>query len=97
MAIGESQSAGRLTTYLDAVGPSTNVYDGYLVYSRGAAGAALAQAPQPAITPPTPTLIRTDLHQPVLIFTTEADLMALGYLKARQPAAGVGGGRHSAR
>ena len=85
LAVGESQSAGRLTTYLDAVTPSTRVYDGYLVYSRGRAGAALAQAPEPAITPPTPTLIRTDLRQPVLIFTTEADLMVLGYLPARQP------------
>jgi Alpha/beta hydrolase domain len=85
LAIGESQSAGRMTTYLNAVTPSTTAFDGYLVYSRGGAGARLAQAPQQEITPPTPTLIRTDLRQPVLIFTTEADLMALGYLAARQP------------
>jgi hypothetical protein len=85
LAVGESQSARYLTTYLDAVAPSTNVWDGYLVYSRGGAGAMLAQAPLTPVPAPTPTLIRTDLRQPVLIFTTEADLMALGYLAARQP------------
>jgi hypothetical protein len=85
LAVGESQSAIRLTTYLDAVGPSTHVWDAYLVYSRGAAGAALSQAPQEAIASPTPTRIRTDLRQPVLIFTTETDLMVLGYVQARQP------------
>jgi len=74
-----------MTTYLNAVTPSTTAFDGYLVYSRGGAGAPLAQAPQQEITPPTPTLIRTDLRRPVLIFTTEADLMALNYLVARQP------------
>ena len=40
---------------------SRGVFDGYFVYSRGGSGAALSQAPQPAINPPTPTLIRTDL------------------------------------
>lgn len=85
LAVGESQSAIRLTTYLDAVAPSTRVWDGYLVYSRGAAGAPLSQTPQPTITAPTPTRIRTDLRQPVLIFTTETDLMVLGYVQARQP------------
>ena len=85
LAIGESQSAIRLTTYLNAVTPSTRVYDGYLIYSRGGGAAPLAQAPQQQITPPTPTFIRTDLREPVLIFTTEADLMVLGYLSARQP------------
>lgn len=87
LAIGESQSAGRLTTYLNAVTPSTRVYDGYLVYSRGGAGAPLSQAPREDVAAPTPTRIRTDLRQPVLIFTTESDLIRLddpGYLAARQ-------------
>jgi hypothetical protein len=35
IAIGESQSAGRLVTYIDAVHPLVDVYDGYLVHSRG--------------------------------------------------------------
>ena len=35
IAIGESQSAGRLVTYIDAVHPLVHVYDGFLVHSRG--------------------------------------------------------------
>ena len=34
IAIGESQSAGRLVTYIDAVHPIAHVYDGFLVHSR---------------------------------------------------------------
>lgn len=86
IALGESQSAFRLVTYIDALQPlSSGVYDGYFVYSRGGAGSSLSQAPQPVVTPPTPTLIRTDLHVPVMMFETEADLLVLGYLPARQP------------
>jgi hypothetical protein len=86
IAAGESQSAFRMTTYIDAVEPLTKgVYDGYFVYSRGNDGAALAQDPQPAVAAPSPTLIRTDLEVPVMTFTTETDLITLGYLAARQP------------
>lgn len=86
LALGESQSASRLVTYIDALQPQTHgVYDGYFVYSRGGSGAALSEAPQPAINPPTPTLIRTDLNVPVMMFETEADVLVLGYLPARQP------------
>jgi Alpha/beta hydrolase domain len=85
LALGESQSASRLVTYIDALQPqSQGVYDGYFVYSRGGSGSQLSQAPQASITPPTPTFIRTDLHVPVMIFETEADVLVLGYLPARQ-------------
>ncbi|HEY1826539.1 MAG TPA: alpha/beta hydrolase domain-containing protein [Acidimicrobiales bacterium] len=87
LAIGESQSAFRLVTYIDAIQPlSAGVYDGYLVYSRGGDGANLSQSPQANIATPTPTYIRTDLHVPVLLFETEADLLVLGDVVARQPA-----------
>jgi hypothetical protein len=86
LAIGESQSAFRLVTYIDAIQPlSPGVYDGYLVYSRGGDGADLSQSPQVTITTPTPTYIRTDVHVPILLFETEADLITLGYEAARQP------------
>jgi hypothetical protein len=86
LAVGESQSAFRLVTYLDAIQPlSPGIYDGYFVYSRGGNGAALSQSPQRTIPTSVPTLIRTDLHVPVLLFETEADLISLGYLPARQP------------
>jgi hypothetical protein len=85
MALGESQSAFRLVTYIDAIQPlSPDIYDAYFVYSRGGDGADLSQAPQRTIATPTPTFIRTDLHVPVFMFETEADLIGLGYLSARQ-------------
>ena len=49
IAAGESQSAGRLVTYIDAVHPLVHVYDGFLVHSRFATGADLSQAPQAAV------------------------------------------------
>ena len=45
-AAGESQSAGRMVTYIDAVQPLTHVYDGFLVHSRSAAGAAWPSHPR---------------------------------------------------
>jgi len=86
LALGESQSAFRLVTYIDALGQqSRGIYDGYFVYSRGASGAPLSQSPQPAINAPTPTLIRTDLRVPVMTFETETDLLVGQYASARQP------------
>ncbi len=87
IALGESQSAFRLTTYIDALQPlSPGIYDAYFVYSRGGDAADLSQSPQMTIPTPTPTFIRTDLHVPVFLFETESDLLGLGYLAARQPA-----------
>jgi hypothetical protein len=71
-----------MVTYIDAAHPLVGVYDGFLVHSRSAGGAALSQAPLPAVGTPTPTLIRDDLGVPVLVFTTETDT---GSLQARQP------------
>ena len=87
IALGESQSASRLVTYINALQPlSVGIYDAYFVYSRGGSGADLSQSPQMAISTPTPTFIRTDLHVPVFMFETESDLLGLGYVAARQPA-----------
>jgi hypothetical protein len=82
---GESQSAFRLVTYIDAVHPLAEVYDGFLVHSRSASGAALSEAPEPAIRAPRPALIRSDLRVPVLTFETETDLSLLQYYSDRQP------------
>jgi hypothetical protein len=80
LAIGESQSAFRLTTYVNAIAPLTNVYDGYLVHSRND-GAADLNATTEA---PSPTYFRTDLDVPILVFSSENDLVVLGYANARQ-------------
>jgi hypothetical protein len=80
IAVGESQSAFRLTTYVDAVQPVTDLFDGFLVHSRGLAAADLAEGQ----TPPAGTQIRTDAADPVLQFETETDLQGLGFVGARQ-------------
>jgi hypothetical protein len=86
LGAGESQSAGRLVTYIDAVHPVAHAYDGFLVHSRGGGGAPLSQAPEATmVTPPTPTFIRDDIDVPVLQFETETDLVQLGFVAARQP------------
>jgi Alpha/beta hydrolase domain len=85
IAAGESQSAGRLVTYIDAVHPLVQVYDGFLVHSRGAAGAPLAQAPLPAVPTPVPSLIRDDLDVPVLVFQAENDVGGLQARRADTP------------
>lgn len=83
IAVGESQSAHRMVTYINAVHRLVNVYNGFLVHSRFfSAGESLTQAPLAVVTPPSPTLIRTDLNTPVLQFNTESDM---GGLQARQP------------
>jgi hypothetical protein len=85
IAIGESQSAYRLVTYVNAVQPVARVFDGFLVHSRGGGGAPLRQAPHEAVTVPDGTIIRTDLDAPVFVFQTETDFTQLGYASARQP------------
>jgi hypothetical protein len=85
IAVGESQSAFRLVTYLNGVHPSADMFDGYLVHSRGGGGAALSQSPLPAVPAPAVTRIREDIGVPVLTFQTETDLFTLGFLPDRQP------------
>ena len=64
IAAGESQSAGRLMTYIDAVQPITHVYQGFLVHSQFGTGAPLSQAPQTNYSAPNPTTIRSDIGVP---------------------------------
>lgn len=85
IAAGESQSAGRLVTYINALHPLATVYDGFLVHSRGAAGSPIAQAPLPTVPTPTPSLIRDDLSVPVLVFQAENDVGGLQARRADTP------------
>ncbi len=85
LAIGESQSAIYLTSYINAVQAFSQVIDGFLVHSRGAGAAALSGEP---IDPPNVTRgvrIRDDGRAPVLVVQTEGDLLPpLAYRLARQ-------------
>ena len=93
IGMGESQSAFRMTSYLNAVAPTHDVYSGYLVHSRGMRGANLYCATNCAdpgdpsdVKGPAIALIRTDLKRPVLNFSAETDVVGtnLGYRKAEQ-------------
>ncbi len=88
IGVGESQSAFRLVTYINAIHPLADIYDGFLVHSRGGGAitiAPLSERPQPAVSVPGSAQIRDDLDVPVLTFETETDLTFLAYYSARQP------------
>jgi hypothetical protein len=86
VAIGESQSAFFLTTYVDAVQPTARVYDGFLVHSRGGSGASLEGTPIGSDDVPRGLRVRDDTQVPVLVFETETDVgPRLDYGPARQP------------
>lgn len=83
IAIGESQSAFRLVTYVNAIQNVAHAYDGFLVHSRWDNGAPLSEYPQPFVATPSPSHIRTDSNVPALVFETETDIV-VSSLRARQ-------------
>ncbi|MEQ8262415.1 alpha/beta hydrolase domain-containing protein [Pseudohaliea sp.] len=85
LATGESQSASRLLTYINAIQPLYNAYDGFIVDSRYDSSQPLAQEPQVAIPAPERVLFRDDLETPVINFQAETDVIALGAVDERQP------------
>jgi hypothetical protein len=90
LAVGESQSAYALTTYVNGVQPLAQVFDGFLVHSRGGATLPLGAPGEVSdlagsIGGPG-TQIRTDGAAPVLVLEMESDVLGiLGYHRARQP------------
>ncbi|CQD03992.1 hypothetical protein BN1232_00564 [Mycobacterium lentiflavum] len=91
VALGESQSAMFLTTYVNAVDPLTGVYDGFLVHSRFASAAPLdggSVLDEFQVNVPQAVNFRADLRVPLLTLITETDLFGAvrhGYYFARQP------------
>ncbi|MEM6301035.1 MAG: alpha/beta hydrolase domain-containing protein [Pseudomonadota bacterium] len=85
IATGESQSASRLLTYVNAVQPLYNAYDAILVDSRFDSAQPLAQEPQIEIPAPDAVLFRDDLTTPVLNLQAETDVIPLGSVDERQP------------
>jgi hypothetical protein len=100
LAIGESQSAVFLVTYVNEVDPEAQVFDGFLLHGRGGAGASL-EGSRPARPLAevaeavssgrgSPLLagsdrIRDDARVPVLTLQSETDVIGLGSVGARQP------------
>lgn len=89
IAVGESQSAMFLTTYVNAVDPLARAYDGFLVHSRFGPAAPLDGG---SIFEDSGGLaasrFRADLRVPLVAIITETDLLGgvrHGYYFARQP------------
>ncbi|MBA3302648.1 MAG: hypothetical protein H0U26_02105, partial [Acidimicrobiia bacterium] len=72
LAAGQSQSAFRLVTYVNAVDPLARVYDGFLVHSRFAQGAPLHEGTGGEV--PSPSRTRKGLRVPVLVLQSETDV-----------------------
>jgi hypothetical protein len=90
LAVGESQSAFALTTYIDGVQPLTKEFDGFVVHSRAGGAQALGE-PGKAIdvastVTSTPVRLRADGAAPIVVVQTETDILGLlGAYPARQP------------
>jgi hypothetical protein len=85
IATGDSQSAFRLTTYVNEIDPVVQAHDGFMVHARGGASAPLddSQDPRTALRGD-PVVFRRDLRVPVLCVEAETDLLNLDYARARQ-------------
>jgi len=99
IAIGESQSAGFMVTYVNAVDPIERCFDAFLIHGRPGAAAGLdgayLRAPREAdlsnLSAGVGAIaseghrIREDVRVPVLTFQSETDVVLLGGGRARQP------------
>ena len=98
IAIGESQSAGFLVSYINAVDPIEHCFDGFLVHGRPGRAARmdgtyvrarpdgdLSTSRNVANIADGGHRIREDVRVPVLTFQSETDVVALGGGQARQP------------
>jgi Alpha/beta hydrolase domain len=85
IATGDSQSAFRLTTYVNEIDALVQAHDGFMIHARGGSAAPLddSQDPRTAVRGD-PVLFRRDLRVPVLCVEAETDLLTLGYARARQ-------------
>lgn len=86
--VGEGQSSGFLVSYINAIQPVANVYDGFFVHKRGGGAAGLNGTRSIGNSMGSEVAairIREDLDVPVLTFETETDIVIQGYFAARQP------------
>ena len=96
LAAGESQSAACLVTYINAVDPHAQVFDGFFVHGRPGAGVSIdgvfisatrgedMEATRLAISSKGER-IREDIRVPVLVLQSETDVILLGGGLAEQP------------
>jgi hypothetical protein len=91
VAVGESQSAMFLTTYINAIDPVAQVYDGFLVHSRFGPAAPLGGSSIFDLLEANTAqgiAFRPDLRVPLVTIITETDLLGAGsrqgYCSVRQ-------------
>ena len=86
IAVGESQSAMFLVSYINAVDPLAKVFDGFFVHGRGATGAGFdGVRRRPGLADRPGERIREDARVPVLVLQSETDVTLLGGGRAQQP------------
>jgi hypothetical protein len=95
IAAGESQSAACLVTYINAVDPRTQLFDGFFVHGRPGVGVSIdgvftpsaagegIEATRRAISAKGER-IRQDVRVPVLVLQSETDVILLGGALAQQ-------------
>jgi Alpha/beta hydrolase domain len=83
VAAGQSQSANGLATYVNAIDRLVEVYDGFLLHSRGAT--ALPLFPGAAGAVPAASVIRSDTTAPVLALEDEWSISVAFAWLVRQP------------
>ena len=82
IATGDSQSAFRLDTYVNAVQPLTHAFNGFLAVGRAVTAAPIGEGL--VATSPFPALIRTDNTTPFIQLNTQGDIEELDAAAARQ-------------
>lgn len=80
---GDSQSAFRLDTYVNAIQPISHAFDGFLAVGRAVFAAPIGSGL--VAFSPAPALIRTDSTTPFIQLNTEGDIEELGAALVRQP------------
>jgi len=80
---GDSQSAFRVDTYVNAIQPLAHAFNGFLAVGRGATAAPIGEGL--VASSPLPALIRTDSTAPFIQLNTQGDIEELDAAAARQP------------
>jgi len=80
---GDSQSAFRVATYVNAIQPLTHAFNAFLAVGRAVLAAPIGSGLVSFL--PFPALIRTDNTTPMIQIETEGDIEELGFAFARQP------------
>jgi hypothetical protein len=84
IAVGQSQSAFRLVSYVNGVSPLIDLFDAFLLMARGGGSASISQPPLADVPTPEAVFIRTDQAIPVITLQSETDIFVLNSVTSRQ-------------